>query len=1180
MRTQHFSIGALVVTCLLFALFFSSSLFSTASTGNGAAALAYTFSETFDGVPVAPQPWAESSTWDVAVHSRDSNSWYSLPSMDAAYGANCAPAGTHAITAYEDVVYQCANQLVTAINGAGYGSAVLMPNYMADFTDQETVIRFDASTFRSSTNDFFDIWITPFNEQLEYPVIGWMPDLVGEPKNAVHVYLDMGSTARFKGRVVRNFAVTDLPGTAQSWQGYESFLTPSTTPETFELRITSTSLKFGMPDHDFWWVDTTFAALGWTQGVVQFGHQSNNPAQPCGNDGSCGANSWRWDNISIYPSTPFTLLHADRRYVDASNGAAVAFTAAAPANSYLRFAAVGNSMEVSFDGGLRWEAAALQAQSRYDTAKFQTYWMPIPAGTTGVMIRGLNWWGGGWHARDIAVFSQTTGPLPTLTPTIPVTPSPTNTVAPTNTPTLTPTPTNTPIPPTATPTSTPTVIPTRAVDGYTIRYTLDRSAVPAVSFRDLTLKVQVGNVQGVQVFTANGVYIPHVYDAANGTITFTTDANVVDVTLIGAANPAAAGAVTKTALRDDKDWAWSQGFDDNVFLKAAIAKIEEKGWAGTVFMIGNQIHDTRVEDWIIDAPDLLQLLADGWSVGNHTWGHQCYGGFDYNQTMVDGYNRLTGIVEDSSRSGYQVIAFAAPCFDVGYHPFVLAQRASGQTAVLFNESGSNYFTLVDEGASSNYAANGRTAVAFNPDSPIGRDSRIEWDTAAVIQEIDWVASKSGPNRHIWYNTLSHGSHELSIGQVATYVYDTYGPWATNEVWVAPSDMIYSYLLVRDNTVVTWEAVGAAAPTPEPTATATATNTPVPTATATATNTPVPTATNTPMPTATATNTAVPTATNTPVPTATNTPVPTATNTPMPTATAMPTNTPAPTAVPQTGPSLERGSITNVGSTSWTTVTLGRSYSSMVVVAAANYDSSTAASVVRIRNASGNSFEVKMDSTSQTAVSGVTVHYLVVEEGVYTLAQDGVKMEAVKYISTRTDKSASWVGESRAYANSYTNPVVLGQVMTTNDPNWSVFWARGNRSTNPPSASALYTGKHVGEDPNGVRANETIGYIVIEAGNGTINGVAYAAGVGADTVRGVSNIPAYNYGISGLSVPQTAVATAVVSAAAMDGGNGGWPILYGPNPVTTTNLALAFDEGQTLDTERSHTTEQVAYIVLE
>jgi hypothetical protein len=47
---------------------------------------------------------------------------------------------------------------------------------------------------------------------------------------------------------------------------------------------------------------------------------------------------------------------------------------------------------------------------------------------------------------------------------------------------------------------------------------------------------------------------------------------------------------------------------------------------------------------------------------------------------------------------------------------------------------------------------------------------------------------------------------------------------------------------------------------------------------------------------------------------------------------------------------------------------------------------------------------------------------------------------------------------------------------------------------------------------------------------------------------------------------------------MDGGNGGWPILYGSTPVTSSNLMLAFDEDQERDSERSHTTEQVAYII--
>ena len=65
-------------------------------------------------------------------------------------------------------------------------------------------------------------------------------------------------------------------------------------------------------------------------------------------------------------------------------------------------------------------------------------------------------------------------------------------------------------------------------------------------------------------------------------------------------------------------------------------------------------------------------------------------------------------------------------------------------------------------------------------------------------------------------------------------------------------------------------------------------------------------------------------------------------------------------------------------------------------------------------------------------AGVTVHYVVAEEGVYTLAKDGVKMEAVKYVSTVTDSASSFVGESRSYAQSYVSPVVLGQVQTYND----------------------------------------------------------------------------------------------------------------------------------------------------
>ena len=226
----------------------------------------------------------------------------------------------------------------------------------------------------------------------------------------------------------------------------------------------------------------------------------------------------------------------------------------------------------------------------------------------------------------------------------------------------------------------------------------------------------------------------------------------------------------------------------------------------------------------------------------------------------------------------------------------------------------------------------------------------------------------------------------------------------------------------------------------------------------------------------------------------------------------------------------------------------------------------------------NTFEVRLDRTDgQTgAIADIPVHYMVVEEGKYTLAEDGVKMEAVKFNSTRTDENNSWVGEARSYQQSYSQPVVVGQAMSYNDSDWSVFWARGSSKLNPPTNSSLYVGKHVGEDPDNTRANETIGYIVIEAGAGSIGDIGYVAGLGGDTIRGVTDGNGFTYNITHLDSAECAVA----SAAGMDGGNGGWPVLYGSLPVTEDTLMLGFDEDQMKDSERAHTTEQVAYIVLD
>ena len=75
----------------------------------------------------------------------------------------------------------------------------------------------------------------------------------------------------------------------------------------------------------------------------------------------------------------------------------------------------------------------------------------------------------------------------------------------------------------------------------------------------------------------------------------------------------------------------------------------------------------------------------------------------------------------------------------------------------------------------------------------------------------------------------------------------------------------------------------------------------------------------------------------------------------------------------------------------------------------------------------------------------------------------------------TDENDNWVGEAQTYGQSYTTPVVLGQVMSENDAAWSQFWAQGATRTSPPSGTVLRTGTMGGQDTNTTRASETVGF---------------------------------------------------------------------------------------------------------
>jgi cysteine-rich repeat protein len=282
-----------------------------------------------------------------------------------------------------------------------------------------------------------------------------------------------------------------------------------------------------------------------------------------------------------------------------------------------------------------------------------------------------------------------------------------------------------------------------------------------------------------------------------------------------------------------------------------------------------------------------------------------------------------------------------------------------------------------------------------------------------------------------------------------------------------------------------------------------------------------------------------------------------------------TTTPAPAPF-----KYEVGVAADVSSDSWTLVNLDDAYTSMVVVASAVYDDTQPPLVVRLQNAAGSQFELKLERADLLAgsISGIAVHFLVVEEGVYSEEIHGIRMEAAKFLSTITDNSGSWVGEIRTYAQSYSQPVVMGQVMSAND-GFSSFWSGGSDPTSPPDA-VLRLGKHVGQDTDQTRANENVGYLVVEAGAGRLAAQPFVAGISYVPVHSVTEVPPSRIWLSEFI---EWIEAGVVSQSGMKGTSGSWGLLRAPMDPGSEWLEVATDEDQITDSDRGEALEDLAYL---
>ena len=295
---------------------------------------------------------------------------------------------------------------------------------------------------------------------------------------------------------------------------------------------------------------------------------------------------------------------------------------------------------------------------------------------------------------------------------------------------------------------------------------------------------------------------------------------------------------------------------------------------------------------------------------------------------------------------------------------------------------------------------------------------------------------------------------------------------------------------------------------------------------------------------------------------------------------------------ETGRSQVNTTVDNGG---WITVNLQKSYINPVIIAGSISHNNDNSLSVRVRNVTGSSFELGMQSPCQSynrfanttppAVNtcpsspwvGETIEWMVVEQGTWVFP-DGTKIEAYQHItSTVRSSSSASPGTDISFSHNYSSaPAVLHTVNTFNDSNWisSSVWAPSSTKANPPNAMGFRVALE-GAEATTSHGNETIGWVAIERGTGANLGNSYAVGRtgGLDVDRHSDECQNLAYGTTFSVVPNV-----ISKHNTMDGGNGGWVRQCASSNSSSFNVHV--DEDQVRDVERTGIPEYVSWFAFE
>lgn len=257
---------------------------------------------------------------------------------------------------------------------------------------------------------------------------------------------------------------------------------------------------------------------------------------------------------------------------------------------------------------------------------------------------------------------------------------------------------------------------------------------------------------------------------------------------------------------------------------------------------------------------------------------------------------------------------------------------------------------------------------------------------------------------------------------------------------------------------------------------------------------------------------------------------------------------------------ESGTIAGLTST-WRKVTLQSNFKDPVVVMGTPSRFGGEPITVRVRNVTTNSFEVRVDEWEYLdgRHGQENVSFLVVEAGSYTLT-DGTKIKA-----GRSDVNHRWASIAFGGTGGFTaTPVVLSQVMTTNE---NVAVTTRQRSI---GTQGLEIRIQEEEAADRVHAMETVGWVAIELGQASNNGLDIEVGVTGNVVTHLNHT--INFGTNFTQSPGF--------FAQMQSYFGGDPATVRYTSLTNRSSSVFLEEERSFDAEIAHNPEIVGWLALE